>query len=190
MTADADAEVARLAKGHDEYNRVNRLLEAENDRLAPFEEAYRIAEGRRVDAEARLAAQAAVVAAARAWSDVHRTPQGLLRSECPADDAGLFIDAELALAAAVDAMAKEERGATSLPPFVAFGSDELAVMPEAPPEGSPVKCPHCGEPHPLNYATDANGAKTSVLGSVRCGEASYLVMVAGKIVSLPKEEAR
>jgi len=100
MTADADAEVARLAKGHDEYNRVNRLLEAENDRLAPFEEAYRIAEGRRVDAEARLAAQAAVVAAARAWNELY--------NECPADDAGLFIDAELALAAAVDAMDKEE----------------------------------------------------------------------------------
>ena len=74
----------------------------------------------------------------------------------------------------------------SLPPFVAFGNDELAVMPEAPADGSPVECPHCGGTHPLNYATDSSGAKTSLIGSVRCGEASYLVMVAGKIVGLPK----
>lgn len=40
-TARAEAEVVRLAKGHDEYNRVNQLLEAENDRLGAIEDAAR-----------------------------------------------------------------------------------------------------------------------------------------------------
>jgi hypothetical protein len=61
--ADAEAEVARLARGHDEYNRVNQLLTAENDRLIA------ITERRRLEREAQdiVVRAQRYIAAQRLW---------------------------------------------------------------------------------------------------------------------------
>lgn len=61
--ADAEAEVARLARGHDEYNLVNQLLTAENDRLIA------ITERRRLEREAQdiVVRAQRYIAAQRLW---------------------------------------------------------------------------------------------------------------------------
>lgn len=64
-------------------------------------------------------------------------------------------------------------------PFFAIGNNELADLPTA--DGETVPCPHCGEARPLSYGT-CNGVENRLLGFVKCGDATYLATLGGKLL--------
>jgi len=67
-------------------------------------------------------------------------------------------------------------------PHVAFGNNELEGLPETR-AGDTIPCPHCGQGHELQAAKDAlTGKDSELLLFYRCGEASYVAGLGGKLV--------
>lgn len=68
-----------------------------------------------------------------------------------------------------------------LTPYVAIGNDEMGG-----PIGAAVKCPHCGQQHPVEYGEkvlpDGSRERSNALGFYRCGEKSYLCALYGRDV--------
>lgn len=64
----------------------------------------------------------------------------------------------------------------------------LAVGPEDLGEkvGKSIKCPHCGEEHPIKYGTqempDGTWRETKMLAFYTCGEKSYLAGIDGQLL--------
>jgi len=64
-------------------------------------------------------------------------------------------------------------------PYIGFGNDTLAKLPPAK-EGDEIDCPNCGGRHALECGT-TSGKKINLLMFYKCGEATYLGAVAGKL---------
>ena len=73
-------------------------------------------------------------------------------------------------------------------PFIAIGNDELGD-----PVGETAPCPRCSETHTVKYGEtvnkDGTRSPSKLLGFVKCGEDSYLVAVAGKLMPPPREKS-
>ena len=66
-------------------------------------------------------------------------------------------------------------------PYVAFGNDELKNKSLA--EDTAI-CPKCKKKHKIKYGTDEKtGEVTTMVGFVTCGEDSYMVSLAGKLIN-------
>lgn len=68
---------------------------------------------------------------------------------------------------------------TMMIPYVAFGNEQIEKMKKV---GAEAKCPHCRQKHRVQYGTDQEGNRSTVLGFVKCSKngASYLVAIEGK----------
>jgi hypothetical protein len=79
----------------------------------------------------------------------------------------------------LDKWIEEDRAENKTMPMMAVGNDELG---ECVKEGDIVSCPHCGKTHPLRCSRDEKGRKSDLLLFIRCGKASYVVGMAGKLL--------
>ena len=65
-------------------------------------------------------------------------------------------------------------------PFLAVSNEEIA---NNPPVGKKATCPHCKKKHKVEYGKDGKTKEISrLLGFVDCGEKTYLVSLAGKLL--------
>ena len=70
---------------------------------------------------------------------------------------------------------------SDLPPFVAFGNDEIAAAPAL---GKTVRCWMCGKAHRVEYADkvlpDGSKVPSTLMAFFKCGKQSYLCGIDGK----------
>lgn len=73
--------------------------------------------------------------------------------------------------------------ATKEIPMLAVGSDELGDY-----LGDTIKCPHCGEDHPIENGKEKNPKtgeleKSTVLQFYKCGDKAYLAGIKGRSIN-------
>jgi hypothetical protein len=62
-------------------------------------------------------------------------------------------------------------------PSMAIGPEDLGE--EA---GTHVTCKICGREHPIEFGTDDGGNEVKSMGFYKCGDASYLASIGGKLI--------
>jgi len=66
-------------------------------------------------------------------------------------------------------------------PFVAIGNEEIRDNPSV---GEFATCPSCAKKHKVEYGTNTEtGEVSKTIGFVKCGENSYMISLAGKLLT-------